>query len=124
MFIESFKLSQQAKDQLIRIKRNTGIEHWNVLCRWGFCLSLREPTPPAIQKIPSDSNLEMTWKVFGGDYQLVYEALLKERCLQDGLAIDDEALALQFKLHLHRGISYLFGIKELRRIINLLEMVK
>ena len=29
--------------------------------------------------IPADSNVEMTWHVFGGEYQEIYFALLKER---------------------------------------------
>ena len=31
--LDNIRLSQKAKDQLIRLKRHTGIEHWNVLCR-------------------------------------------------------------------------------------------
>lgn len=66
MAIDYIRLSQQGKDQLIKLKRYTGIEHWNVLCRWAFCLSLSEPSVPPNAKIPADSNVEMTWKVFGG----------------------------------------------------------
>ncbi|MGH9941519.1 MAG: DndE family protein [Pyrinomonadaceae bacterium] len=33
MAIEHIRLSQQAKEQLIKLKRTTGIQHWNVLCR-------------------------------------------------------------------------------------------
>ena len=119
MIIDNIKLSQQAKDQLIRIKRNTGIEQWNVLCRWAFCISLKEPTPPSFSKIPSDSNVEMTWKVFGGEYQEIYSVLLKERCIQDGLGCDQDTLSNQFKLHLHRGISYLFARKNFKNIKDL-----
>ena len=65
MVVEHIRLSQKAKDQLIKLKRNTGIEQWNVLCRWAFCLSLSEASAPRVTKIPSDSNVEMSWKVFG-----------------------------------------------------------
>ena len=34
MAIEHIRLSQHAKDQLIKLKRVTGIDHWNELCRW------------------------------------------------------------------------------------------
>jgi len=64
--IDHIRLSQQAKDQLIKLKRVTGIEHWNVLCRWALCVSLAESSIPPAAKIPSDSNVEMSWKVFGG----------------------------------------------------------
>lgn len=119
MSIEHIHLSQQAKDQLIRLKRATGIDSWNVLCRWGFCLSLAEERVPATKKIPADSNVEMTWRVFAGSHGSVYMALLKERCVHDGLGVDEATLATQFRLHLHRGIAYLASDKRLRGIENL-----
>ena len=85
MSIKQVRLSTQAREQLIRLKTRTGIPHWNVLCRWAFCLSLRQESPPAPLEISADSNVEMTWQVFGGDAQELYLALLKERCEQDGL---------------------------------------
>lgn len=119
MSLDHIHLSQQAKDQLIRLKTKTGIQHWNVLCRWAFCLSLAEPTIPAPVKIPADSNVEMTWKVFGGQYDDIYMALLTERCQQDGCGCSEEVLAEQFKLHLHRGIGYLFAKKPLESLVSL-----
>lgn len=123
MAIEHIRLSQQAKDQLIKLKRVTGIEHWNVLCRWALCLSLAEQTVPPASKIPADSNVEMSWKVFGGRHADLYMALLRERCVRDGLGTDPEIVAQQFRLHLHRGISYLAGNRDLRRIDDLLALV-
>ena len=119
MSIEYIKLSQQAKDQLIKLKRHTGIEHWNVLCRWAFCLSLSEPSIPPEARIPADSNVEMTWRVFGGRYHELYLALLKERCLRDGLGTDPDTLAQQFRLHLHRGIAYLAATRSIRDVSDL-----
>jgi DNA sulfur modification protein DndE len=119
MAIDHIRLSQQAKDQLIKLKRVTGIKHWNVLCRWAFCVSLLESTIPPAAKIPAESNVEMSWKVFGGRYAELYLALLKERCLRDELQTDPETLSQQFRLHLHRGISYLAGNKALRKINDL-----
>ena len=123
MAIEHIRLSQQAKDQLIKLKRVTGIEHWNVLCRWALCLSLAEQSVPPQSKIPADSNVEMSWKVFGGRYADLYIALVKERCVRDGLGTDPDTVAQQFRLHLHRGISYLAGNKELRKIDDLIALV-
>jgi len=120
--IKQVRLSTQAKDQLIRLKMRTGIAHWNVLCRWAFCLSLRQPTPPAALDIPSDSNVEMSWHVFGGDAHELYVALLKERCIQDGMGTADEVLARQFRLHLHRGISYLATPHTIRSISDLVKL--
>lgn len=109
MSLEHIRVSKQAREQLIRLKRYTGIEHWNILCRWAFCRSLAEPSVPPPARIVTDSNVEMSWRVFGGRHHEVYLALLKERCLRDGLGVDDEVLDMQFRLHLHRGIAYLAG---------------
>jgi DNA sulfur modification protein DndE len=122
MSIKQIKLSTQAKEQLIRLKTRTGIAHWNVLCRWAFCLSLRQSSPPADLDVPADSNVEMTWTVFGGDAHEIYLALLKERCERDGLGSSDEVLARQFRLHLHRGIGYLAAPQTIRSIGDLIQL--
>jgi DNA sulfur modification protein DndE len=122
MSIKHIRLSSHAKDQLIRLKMRTGITQWNVLCRWAFCLSLREPTPPSPIDIPADSNVEMSWQVFGGEYHEIYLALLKERCAQDGLELTDDVIAQQFRLHLHRGISYLATPNAVRSIADLIAL--
>src|SRR6266480_1902861 len=120
MSIKQFRLSAQARDQLIRLKTKTRITQWNILCRWAFCLSLRQPTPPTPIEIPSDSNVEMTWQVFGGEAQELFLALLKERCERDGLGTSDDVLLRQFRLHLHRGISQLATPHAIRSIADLI----
>jgi DNA sulfur modification protein DndE len=117
--LKQIHLSAQAKEQLIRLKTRTGITQWNILCRWAFCLSLRQSTPPTPLDSPADSNVEMSWQVFGGETQELYLALLKERCVRDGLATSDEVLHRQFRLHLHRGISYLATPHAIRSIADL-----
>ena len=117
--IETIRVSQKARDQLIQLKRHTGIPNWNTLCRWAFCVSLAEPHSPPTHPITTDSSVEMTWKVFGGSHAELYWALLKQRCRRDGLETDTETLAHQFKLHLHRGIGYLVGDRELRSVASL-----
>jgi DNA sulfur modification protein DndE len=117
--IETIHLSQHSKDQLIKLKRITGIQNWNILCRWGFCLSLADPSIPAPEMVSSDTAIEMTWKVFGGPYQEIYFSLLKERCKKDELGLDNENLASQFKLHLNRGIGYLSTMKKQNSIETL-----
>ena len=72
--------------------------------------------------IPSDSNVEMSWQVFGGEWQEFYLALLKERCLQDGAELSDESLGMQFRLHLHRGIGYLAAPQSIRSISDLVRL--
>jgi DNA sulfur modification protein DndE len=122
MSIKQFRLSAQAREQLIRLKTRTGITQWNILCRWAFCLSLRQPTPPTPIEVPSDSNVEMTWQVFGGEAHELYLALLKERCEMDGLGTSDDVLLREFRLHLHRGISYLATPHAIRSIADLVRL--
>ncbi len=122
--IERIRLSQKAKDQLIKLKRITKIDQWNILCRWGFCRSLAEPSIPSPIPIPADSNLEMTWQVFGGEIAEILLIALKQRCYQDGLGIEKEVLARQFRLHLHRGISYLAGDPNIKKIDDLVRLIQ
>src|SRR4051794_40040791 len=124
MTIKQVRLSSQAKDQLIRLKTKTGIQQWNVLCRWAFCLSLRQPAPPTPVEVPADSNVEMSWQVFGGEAQELYLALLKERCQRDELGGADDVLSSQFRLHLHRGIGYLASPQTIRSIGDLVRLLR
>ena len=122
MSIKQIRLSAQGREQLIRLKTRTGVAQWNILCRWAFCLSLQQPTPPTPIEVPADSNVEMDWQVFGGEAHELYLALLKERCVVDGLDLSDDVLSRQFRLHLHRGIGYLATphlIKSIGDLVNL-----
>ena len=118
--IERIKLSKKGKDQLVRLKSITKIEQWNILCRWAFCRSLAESSIPAVYPIPADSNVEMTWQVFGGDMADILLLALKQRCYQDGFELTSEILNQQFRLHLHRGIGYLMGDLSIKKIDDLM----
>jgi DNA sulfur modification protein DndE len=118
--IDRFKLSQTAKDQLLKLRRHTKIDQWNILCRWAFCRSLAEPTIPSPVPIPADSNVELTWRVFGGEMSDILLIALKQRCHNDGFPLDKETLATQFRLHLHRGIGYLAGDPNMKKIEDLI----
>lgn len=121
--IETIKLSERAKNQLVTLKRKTGITNWNVLCRWGFCVSLGEPSiPPTEKNLKLNSSIEMTWKIFGGKHADLYFALLVERCKQDGFKLTKKNLNEQFKLHLHRGIAYLANNSKLNNIADMLAL--
>lgn len=122
MVVKQIRLSQHAKDQLSRLKGKTGISNWNVLCRWALCLSLQEPSVPQDIDIPADSNVEMSWHVFGGEFHELYSALVIQRCLDDGLPTDPATLAKQFRLHLHRGISYLASPNFVRSLDDLIQL--
>lgn len=121
--IERIKISQTGKDQLIKLKRITKIDQWNILCRWAFCRSLCEPTPPSPIPIKLDSNVEIAWQVFAGEMSDALIMALKQRCYNDGLSTEKETLSQQLILHLHRGIGYLAGDPNIKKIEDLIQLV-
>jgi DNA sulfur modification protein DndE len=105
--IEIVRVSEKAKVQLISLKRKTGIQNWNVLCRWAFCLSIKENSPPPDEVISTDSSIEMSWRTFTGGNEAIYLSLLLDKAKIDKVTISKIEINQYFKLHLHRGISYL-----------------
>jgi len=122
MIIKQIRLSNMAKDKLARLKGKTGIQNWNILCRWAFCFSLHEGTVPTDINIDSDSNVEMSWLTFAGEYYEIYEALIKEWCIKNNLGSDDAVVSKYFKLHLERGIGYLSGTNFIKNIKELMDL--
>lgn len=122
MIVKQIRLSQRSKEKLSRLKGKTGIKNWNILCRWALCYSLSEKTIPTDVEIPADSNLEMSWYTFGGEYSDLYDALVRAWCIEMGLPTDDATLQKYFHLNLERGIAHLSGtgfIKSLDDLISL-----
>ena len=113
MIVKQVRLSQQAKDHLSRLKAKTGIKNWNIICRWALCYSLSEKT---------DSNLEMGWLTFGGDYFEIYEAIVKAWCVKMNLPTDNETVAKYFRLNLERGIAHLCGTGFIKNMDDLVKL--
>jgi DNA sulfur modification protein DndE len=89
------------------MKRRTGVEHWNVLCRWALFDSLANPNKPVQQTSSPESNIDMTWDVFGGESATVIAAMIVQRAKTDGVKLVKPELASYFRSHLERGISQL-----------------
>lgn len=117
--LETIRISQQGKDQLLKLRRNTGIEHWNVLCRWAFCVSLQDQKPPTAFSDKLDGGVEMTWKVFAGEYTELYAGLIRQRARNDGWSGADEDLGQCFRAHLHRGLNFLSSGGSVRSVSDL-----
>lgn len=109
--IEVVRVDQRTKNLLIQLKRKTKIQNWNILCRWGFILSLTIETPPNEVAVENDGAVEMSWKVFSGSYDHLIWAMLKYRILKEGFNLDDDVLKDQFKRHLYRGIQHLSNVE-------------
>lgn len=99
--IENIRLSERERDSLVQIKRLTGIEHWNVLCRWALCLSLAEGRLPETGPLtPSDSSVEMSWKTLVGETEAAILALL-------GMERGSRERSALLRRHLMRGVALL-----------------
>ena len=99
------RISTLGREQLMKLKRQTGIPNWNILCRWALCCSLREKAPPP-RAIAGAEGVEMTWKVFAGEHADAYSALVYKRAAQDGFTGSD-GVTQCLRAHLHRGLGYL-----------------
>lgn len=117
--VEIIRLSQKAKDQLIWLKRQTGIKNWNVLCRWAFCLSLADEKSLEQVDATADSNIEMSWKTFSGKYGEIYRAMLEAWRQKDKSGCTDD-LAECARKHIHRGIQRMMLDKN-QSIISLVQ---
>lgn len=115
--VDHVKVSAKGRDILIRVKRHTGLEHWNEICRVALCRSLANPTPPPQRTKAGDSNIDMDWKTFAGQYQEELAALAHISAQKDGIDIHNKPdFAEYFRDHLERGIASLQQIKRLADI--------
>lgn len=90
--LETIRISRQGRDQLIKLRRNTGLENWNILCRWAFCVSLKDLISHPSFADRLYGGVEMTWKVFAGDQSDIYAVLAATRAHQDGVDDTEEAI--------------------------------
>lgn len=122
--MDALRINKVAKDQLATLKRRTGIAHYNVLCRWALCRSLAETTSPLPIEPGSEGGVDIKWETFAGDQSAVLLALVKHRCAQEDLPLDDDSLATQIRLHVHRGIGYLFGDRRVSTLAGLVSLAQ
>ncbi len=122
MQIDNLRLGQQSRDQLIRLKRLTGIDNWNVLCRWAMCLSLADRNPPPRSKGGGEA-VEISWKTLVGDQSDIYLALLIQRAQGEARPVTREGLTELVRLHVTRGIGLMTAQRQLAGIDGLFELV-
>ena len=105
--IDRIRLTAAAKIQLSTLKRKTGIEHYNSICRYAFCLSLAESSIPPEEELNFNGGVEIDWRVFTGGYEELFLNILLCRLQTDGIAVSAENIKKACASHLHRGLSYL-----------------
>lgn len=117
--VERVRVSAKGKEILIKIKRRTGLEHWNEICRIALCRSLANPTPPSKLEKPGDSSIDMDWKVFAGAMHRELTAIFLLRIYRDGKNINKkETLSEMFRDHLERGIQSLQNVKSINDLLR------
>ncbi|NCC35355.1 MAG: DNA sulfur modification protein DndE [Chloroflexia bacterium] len=107
MNLARIRFCDEVDQRLRHLKARTSLSA-NLLCRIGFSLSLAEPTIPDPAQYPEDSLREIEWGTLTGRYDELFVALLRQRCLSDGLAIEGTGFEEQFRAHMNRGVLLLY----------------
>lgn len=102
--IDRVRLSSAAKQQLVTLKRRTGIEHYNVLCRHALCASLAQPSNLPDENLNFQGGIEIDWETLAGEPSAVFLDLVAVRHEVDARSAEIKRLVT---LHIHRGLSYL-----------------
>jgi len=106
------RIGEKATNRLNQLKGRTGLTP-NILCRIAICYSLNDPTTPNPDDF-DERGMEMNRPTLTGEWDEFFIALVKERCIQDGLDPEND-LYDQLRAHLNRGVFGIFSqIKELK----------
>ena len=120
--IDQLRTSTTVKNSLTRIKSITSIQNWNVLCRWGFCLSIKQLSLPRTVDEKLDG-IEMDYGTFVGKNENIYTQLLINNLRHHNIEVNKENLTKYLYAHVNRGINIIYNYK-MKSINNLFEIVK
>jgi DNA sulfur modification protein DndE len=103
--VQTVVTTPRGRDQLINLKRQTGVPQWNILMRWAVCASLREetPPPPAERAGADGERVTVDWEVFAGDISQEITAAFWMRHATE----PSHGTPQSFKRHLQRGLNIL-----------------
>lgn len=116
--IDTVRLDAETRNHFLTLKRRTGIENWNVLARWAFCVSVEDDTPLRNRMEKGIGAIEMTWRTFAGESDELYLALLLSRCRKDGVELSRESVSTQLRGHISRGAARLVGNRAMKSIAD------
>ena len=108
--IETLRTTTNVKNLLTRIKAFTGIQYWNVICRWGLCLSIKQSTLPRLIEEKLDG-IEIDYDVFVGKNKTIYTQLLINDLQKHKIEINKENLYKYLYAHVNRGVSIIYNYK-------------
>jgi DNA sulfur modification protein DndE len=110
--MDRIRLNATAKNQLATLKRRTGIDHNNALCRHALCISLANPSVPPLEAYSFGGGIEIDWRTLTGGQDALYLNVLVIRILSEGRKVTEEAVRQTLVQHVHRGLSYLVSRRE------------
>ena len=108
--IDQLRTSASIKNLLTRIKGITSIQNWNVLCRWGFCFSIKQSTLPRMVDEKLDG-VEIDYDVLVGKNKIIYTQLLINNLRKNNIETNKENLTKYLYAHVNRGINILYNYK-------------
>jgi len=74
--VETIRLSKSDRDRLNKIKRNTGLESWNTICRLALLLGLHARESATISSHEKRDAIEIKWDTFAGRWANIYAGLI------------------------------------------------
>ena len=122
--MERIKLTAAARNQLTTLKRRTGIEHNNAICRHALCLSLANPSVPPEETFSFGGGIEIDWRTLTGGQDALYYNLLVVRLLAEGRRVTEDSIRQTFVQHVHRGLSYLASRREDDLLVELAKSIQ
>ena len=120
--IDQLRTSASIKNLLTRIKSITSIQNWNVLCRWGFCFSIKQSTLPRMVDEKLDG-VEIDYDVLVGKNKIIYTQLLINNLRKNNIETNKENLTKYLYAHVNRGINIIYNFK-LKGISGLLSLTR
>jgi len=108
--IDVLKTSTNLKNFLTRIKTNTGIANWNVICRWALCLSLKQTSLPREVDEKLDG-VEIDYDILVGKNKTIYTQLLINNLITHKVEINKKNLTKFLNAHVNRGANIIYTNK-------------
>ena len=117
--LDTLRTTTNLKNILSRLKGITGIQYWNVLCRWGLSLSLKQKKLPRLVDEKLDG-VEIDFDVFVGKNKNIYTQLLINNLRKNKIEINRDNAYKYLIAHVNRGINIIYN-KKLKNITELFE---
>jgi len=118
--IDLLRTSASVRNSLTRIKTITGIPNWNIICRWAFCLSLKQTSLPREVDEKLDG-IEIDYDTLVGKNKSIYTQLLINNLASHKVEIDKKNLTKYLYAHVNRGVNIIYTNK-LKNISGLFKL--